>query len=55
MGCDRLYCGDDDKLKFIIHNVGNGLQEQIDFKTKAVIGRFGTIGKKSRNRFKKTG
>lgn len=53
MGCDRLYCGDDDQPKFIIHNVGNGLQEQIDFRTKVVIGRFGTIGKKSRNRFKK--
>lgn len=51
MGCDRLYCGDDDKPKFIIRNVGNGLQEQIDYKTKLVIGRFGSVGKKSRNRF----
>jgi hypothetical protein len=51
MGCDRLYCGDDDKPKFIIRNLGNGLQEQVDYKTKVVIGRFGTIGKKSRNRF----
>ena len=51
MGCNRLYCGADDQPKFIIHNVGNGLQEQIDFKTKVVIGTFGSVGKKSRNRF----
>jgi hypothetical protein len=51
LGCDRLYYGDNDKPKFIIRNFGNGLQEQVDYKTKVVIGRFGTIGKKSRNRF----
>lgn len=53
MGCDRLYLGTDDKPKYFLRNVGNGLQEQIDFSTRVVIGRYGTIGKKSRNRFKK--
>jgi hypothetical protein len=53
MGCDRLYFGDDDSPKFIIHNFGNGLQEQVDYATKRVIGRFGSIGKKSHNRFRK--
>ena len=53
MGCNRLYLGADDKPKYFLRNVGNGLQEQIDFATKVVIGRYGTIGKKSRNRFKK--
>src|SRR5205085_9979947 len=53
MGCHRLYYGDNDQPKFIIRNLGNGLQEQVDYKTKVVIGRFGTVGKKSRNRFKK--
>ncbi|CAN5338513.1 hypothetical protein BH09PLA1_BH09PLA1_00190 [soil metagenome] len=51
MGCNRLYCSADDQPKFIIRNVDNGLQEQIDFKTKVVIGNFGSVGKKSRNRF----
>lgn len=53
MGCQRLYYGDDDQPKFIIRNLGNGLQEQVDYKTQTVIGRFGSVGKKSRNRFKK--
>jgi hypothetical protein len=53
MGCERLYCGDDNQPKFILRNLGNGLQEQIDYKTRVVIGRFGSIGKKSRNRFRK--
>ncbi len=51
MGCNRLYLSHDNQPKFIIRNVGNGLQEQIDYKTKVIIGRYGTIGKKSRNRF----
>ena len=52
-GCDRLYLGEDHQPKFSIHNLNNGLQEQMDFKTKVVIGRFGSIGKKSINRLKK--
>lgn len=53
MGCDRIYCSDEDKPKFIIRNLGNGLQEQVDYQTRVVIGRFGSIGKKSHNRFRK--
>jgi hypothetical protein len=53
MGCHRVYYGDNDRPKFIIQNLGNGLQEQVDYTTKIVIGNYGTVGKKSRNRFKK--
>lgn len=53
IGCDRLYYGPDDKPKFVIHNLANGLQEQRDYATGVVIATYGTVGKKSRNRFKK--
>jgi hypothetical protein len=53
IGCDRLYCGADDKPKFVIHNLPSGLQEQRDCESGKVIGTYGTVGKKSRNRFKK--
>jgi hypothetical protein len=53
MGCDRIYYGGDDKPKYIIHNLPNGLQEQRDYATGTLIGTFGTIGTKSRNRFRK--
>jgi hypothetical protein len=53
IGCDRLYCGADDQPKFVIHNLGNGLQEQRDWTSGKVIGNYGSVGTKSRNRFKK--
>jgi hypothetical protein len=31
IGCDRIYHGPDDKPKFIIHNLPNGLQKQWDY------------------------
>ena len=52
-GCDRLYCGADNKPKFVIHNLPNGLQEQREWETGRLIGAYGTVGHKSRNRFKK--
>ena len=53
LGCDRIYYGADDRPKYIIHNCINGLQEQYDYETRKMIGEYGTIGKKSHNRFKK--
>lgn len=47
MACDRIYYGSDDKPKFILHNLPNGLQEQRDYATDTVIGTYGTEGKKS--------
>jgi hypothetical protein len=52
-GCDRIYYGEDHRPKFILHNLAGGLQEQREFGTGKVIGRFGTAGRKSHNRFKK--
>ena len=52
IGCNRLYCdGGNGRPKFYIRDLANGLQEQFDFETGKLIGTFGTIGKKSRNRF----
>ncbi len=53
IGCDRIYYGTDNKPRFTIHNLPNGLQEQRDPVTGQVIGNYGTIGKKSYNRFRK--
>jgi hypothetical protein len=53
-GCHRAYFGgDDDRLKFVIRDLPDGRQEQLHPETGMVIGRFGTVGKKSRNRFRK--
>lgn len=56
-GCDRIYYGEDNQPKFILHNLPNGMQEQREVTTGNVIGRFGTICTeekgKSHNRFKK--
>jgi hypothetical protein len=52
-GCDRLYCGADDRPKFVIHNLPSGLQEQRDYATGKLMATYGTVGKKSRNRFRK--
>jgi hypothetical protein len=53
LGCDRIYYGDDDKPKFIIHNLADGRQEQWEYPSLRVIGRYGTAEKKSKNRFRK--
>ncbi len=53
MGCDRIYYGEDDKPKFIIRNLPDGRQEQWEYPSLRVIGRYGTAEKKSKNRFKK--
>ena len=56
-GCDRVYHGEDHQPKFILHNLLNGLQEQREFGTGKVIGRYGTLYSeeetKSHNRLKK--
>jgi hypothetical protein len=53
LGCDRIYYGDDDKAKFIIRNLPDGRQEQWEYPSLRVIGRYGTVEKRSKNRFKK--
>jgi len=53
MGCHRIYLGPDDKPRYILRNLPDGRQEQLAPETRKVIGTFGTIGKKSQNRFKK--
>jgi hypothetical protein len=53
MGCDRIYYGEDDNPKFIIRNLPDGRQEQWEYPSLRVIGRYGTAEKKSKNRFKK--
>jgi hypothetical protein len=53
IGCDRIYYGEDNQPKYVIHNLNNGLQEQRDYATGNVIGRYGTVGKKSHNRLRK--
>jgi len=52
-GCYRIYFGHDDKARYILRNLTDGRQEQLDPDTQQVISTFGTIGSKSRNRFKK--
>jgi hypothetical protein len=41
IGCDRLYCDAGGNPKFIIHNLPSGLQEQLDWTTRKVIGTYG--------------
>jgi hypothetical protein len=53
IGCQRLYCGADDQPKFVIRNLPSGLQEQRDWTSGKIIGTYGTVGPKSRNRFRK--
>ena len=54
IGCDRLYCDvSDDRQKFVIRDLVDGRQEQLHLTTREVIGRYGSIGKKSKNRFRK--
>ncbi|HEX8325138.1 MAG TPA: recombinase family protein [Tepidisphaeraceae bacterium] len=52
-GCHRLYLSEEDRPKFFIRNLEDGRQEQVDYKSGEIIGRFGTVGKKSRHRFRK--
>lgn len=56
MGCYRLYFdGSNDRPKFYIRNLLNGLQEQCEYETHKLIGTFGTLiaekEPKSQNRF----
>jgi hypothetical protein len=53
IGCERLYCDAKDQPKFVIRNLPSGLQEQRDWTSGKIIGNYGSVGTKSRNRYKK--
>ncbi|HEX8341429.1 MAG TPA: recombinase family protein [Tepidisphaeraceae bacterium] len=53
LGCDRLYCDAENNPRYFLRNLPDGRQEQVDYQGGVVIGRYGTVGKKSRHRFKK--
>lgn len=53
IGCHRLYVGADGRPTGILRNLPDGRQELLHPETREVIGRYGSVGKKSRNRYKK--